>query len=199
MNEAIAKCQKLLEQYPNNELARFSLGKAYFNADEFVLARQQFEMALERKPDWMVVQILIGIVDLTCSAAAMYVLMPTSQHIDFVSLAVIFACATLLGFASSSPGGLGVFDAAMLVALMHYDKHSLTRFAKEAVLSSLLLFRLFYYIMPFALSLIILGIREFILDLKPVAEKISHSEIFSHHEEKPKRRKRAEKLARKKS
>jgi len=146
-----------------------------------------------------VVQILIGIVDLTCSAAAMYVLMPTSQHIDFISLAVIFACATLLGFASSSPGGLGVFDAAMLVALMHYDKHSLTRFAKEAVLSSLLLFRLFYYIMPFALSLIILGIREFILDLKPVAEKISHSEIFSHHEEKPKRRKRAEKLARKKS
>jgi hypothetical protein len=53
--------------------------------------------------------------------------------------------------------------------------------------------------MPFALSLIILGIREFILDLKPVAEKISHSEIFSHREEKPKRRKRPEKLARKKS
>jgi uncharacterized membrane protein YbhN (UPF0104 family) len=144
------------------------------------------------------VQILIGIVDLTCSAAAMYVLMPATQHIDFVSLAVIFACSTLLGFASSSPGGLGVFDAAMLVALMHYDRHSFTPFAKESALSSLLLFRLYYYIMPFALSLLVLGVREFILDLKPVAEKISHSEIFSHHEEEPKHKKRAAKLARKK-
>ena len=60
MNEAVIKYRKLLEQYPNHELARFSLGKAYFNADEFVLAREQFELALARKPDWMVVQILIG-------------------------------------------------------------------------------------------------------------------------------------------
>jgi glycosyltransferase 2 family protein len=146
-----------------------------------------------------IVQIAIGVVDLTCCAAAMYVLMPASQSIDFISLAVIFACSTLLGFASSSPGGLGVFDAAMLVALMHYDKHSLTRFAKESVLSSLLLFRLFYYIAPFAISLAIMGVREFILDLKPVAEKIVHSEVFMHHDEKPKRTKRAAKLARKKN
>ncbi len=141
-----------------------------------------------------VIQILIGIVDLTCSAAAMYVLMPSGQTIDFVSLAVIFACSTLLGFASSSPGGLGVFDAAMLVALLHYHRHANTPFAKESVLGALLLFRLFYYIAPFVISLVILGIREFILDLKPVAEKISHSEIFSHHEEKPKQKKRAAKL-----
>jgi len=146
-----------------------------------------------------VIQILIGVVDLTCCAAAMYVLMPAGSHVDFVSLAVIFACSTLLGFASSSPGGLGVFDAAMLVALLHYHRHANTPFAKESMLGALLLFRLFYYIAPFVISLAILGIREFILDLKPVAEKISHSEIFSHHEEKPKRGKRAAKLARKKS
>ena len=64
MNELVAKYQKLIEQYPNNELARFSLGKAFFNADEFALAREQFELALARKPDWMVVQILIGKCDL---------------------------------------------------------------------------------------------------------------------------------------
>jgi hypothetical protein len=145
-----------------------------------------------------IIQIMIGIVDLTCSAAAMYVLMPAGSHVDFISLAVIFACSTLLGFASSSPGGLGVFDAAMLVALLHYHRHANTPFAKESVLGALLLFRLFYYIIPFALSLTIIAIREFILDLKPVAEKITHSEIFSH-DEKPKRKKRPAKLARKKS
>ena len=58
----------------------------------------------------------------------------------------------MLGFASHSPGGLGVFDAAMLVALWQFDK--------EDLLAGLLLFRLLYYIIPFALSLLILGARE---------------------------------------
>jgi uncharacterized membrane protein YbhN (UPF0104 family) len=144
------------------------------------------------------VQIAIGVVDLMCCAAAMYVLMPASEHIDFVSLSVIFVCATLLGFASSSPGGLGVFDAAMLVALLHYHRHAHPPFAKESMLGALLLFRLYYYIVPFSISLTILGIREFILDLKPVAEKIADAEIF-HHEPAPKPRKRRAKLARKKT
>ena len=58
----------------------------------------------------------------------------------------------MLGFASHSPGGLGVFDAAMLIALWEFDT--------EELLAGLLLFRLLYYIMPFALALAILGIRE---------------------------------------
>jgi uncharacterized membrane protein YbhN (UPF0104 family) len=99
-------------------------------------------------------QIVIGIVDLGCCAAAMYLLLPDQPHINFVMLAVIFVSATLLGFASHSPGGLGVFDAAMLVALWHFDK--------EELLASLLLFRLLYYVIPFALALAILGAREII-------------------------------------
>ena len=97
-------------------------------------------------------QIAIGIVDLACCALAMYVLLPDAPHIDFIRLAVVFVSATLLGFASHSPGGLGVFDAAMLVALIEYDK--------EQLVAGLLLFRLLYYIVPFALSLLILGARE---------------------------------------
>lgn len=103
------------------------------------------------------VQIVIGIVDLTLCAFAMYILMPDSPPIDFVMLAVVFVSATLLGFASHSPGGLGVFDAAMLVALTQFDK--------EQLLAGLLLFRLLYYIVPFALSLAILGARELAVNL----------------------------------
>jgi len=72
-----------------------------------------------------------------------------------VAVAVIFVSATLLGFASAAPGGIGVFDAAMLVALWQYDK--------EDLLAGLLLFRLIYYVVPFALSLAILGVRELLL------------------------------------
>ncbi len=60
MNEAIARHKKLLELYPDNELARFSLGKAYFDAGQILEAKEQFDFAIAKKPDWMVVQILIG-------------------------------------------------------------------------------------------------------------------------------------------
>jgi hypothetical protein len=100
-------------------------------------------------------QIAIGIVDLGFCALAMYMLVPDEPHIAFVTLAVIFVAATLLGFASHSPGGLGVFDAAMLVALWQFDK--------EELLAGLLLFRLLYYITPFTLALLILGVREIFL------------------------------------
>jgi uncharacterized membrane protein YbhN (UPF0104 family) len=103
-------------------------------------------------------QIGIGIVDLGFCALAMYMLVPEEPNIGFVTLAVIFVSATLLGFASHAPGGIGVFDAAMLVALWQFDK--------EDVLAGLLLFRLLYYIVPFALSLLVLGGRELVLALR---------------------------------
>jgi len=120
------------------------------------------------RDDWQVnlpggaltlVQIAIGIIDLSCCAAAMYMLMPDQPNLDFATVAVIFVAATLLGFASHAPGGLGVFDAAMLVALWQFNK--------EDMLAGLLRFRLLYYIIPFVLSLIILGVREFMLGRAP--------------------------------
>jgi uncharacterized membrane protein YbhN (UPF0104 family) len=104
-------------------------------------------------------QILIGAVDLGCCAAAMYMVMPPAPDIDFISLAVIFVTATLLGFASHTPGGIGVFDATMLIALGQFDR--------EELVGALLLFRLLYYITPFALALGIMAWREFVLGVKP--------------------------------
>lgn len=108
-------------------------------------------------PGWRLtlLQILIGIVDLTFCAAAMYVLMPQAPFIDPIALGVVFISATLLGFASHAPGGLGVFDAAMLVALPQFEK--------EPLLGALLLLRLLYYVTPFTLALIMLGVRELLM------------------------------------
>jgi uncharacterized membrane protein YbhN (UPF0104 family) len=100
-------------------------------------------------------QIAIGIVDLGFCALAMYVLVPDEPNLGFVVVAVIFVSATLLGFASHSPGGLGVFDAAMLVGLWQMDR--------EDLLGGMLLFRVLYYIAPFVISVILLTFREVIL------------------------------------
>jgi uncharacterized membrane protein YbhN (UPF0104 family) len=104
-------------------------------------------------------QIAIGIVDLSFCALAMYVLMPNEPYVGFVVVAVIFVSATLLGFASHSPGGLGVFDAAMLYGILHFDKE----FDKEKLVAGMLLFRVLYYIAPFVISVTLLTLREVIL------------------------------------
>jgi len=120
------------------------------------IGQGQWKVALPSGPSTLL-QIFIGIVDLVCCALAMYMLLPGEPNVDFVTIAVVFVSATLLGFASHAPGGLGVFDAAMLVALWQFDK--------EALLAGLLLFRLLYYIAPFALALVILGSREIWLNM----------------------------------
>jgi uncharacterized membrane protein YbhN (UPF0104 family) len=139
------------------------------------IGRGSWDVTLPNGP-MTLLQIGIGITDLACCALAMYMLVPAEPYFGFVELAVIFVTATMLGFASHSPGGLGVFDAAMLVALWQYDK--------EDLLAGLLLFRLLYYVVPFGLALAILGIRE--LWLGWTRPKIEPTETYrpeSHSED----------------
>ncbi len=126
------------------------------------IGRGEWKVSLPRGPSTLL-QIGIGILDLGFCALAMYMLLPDAPNIGFVTLAVVFVSATLLGFASHSPGGLGVFDAAMLVALWQFDK--------EQVLAGLLLFRLLYYIAPFTIALVILGTREILLNMHGARRK----------------------------
>jgi len=122
-----------------------------------VIGRQNWEVRLPNGP-LTLLQIMIGMIDLSFCALAMYVLVPNEPHMQFIDIAVIFITATMLGFASHSPGGLGVFDAAMMIALWEFDA--------EELLAGLLIFRLLYYIVPFTLALMVLGIREFRLHFK---------------------------------
>jgi uncharacterized membrane protein YbhN (UPF0104 family) len=102
-------------------------------------------------------QIAIGVVDLGFCAMAIYLLMPVHPDIDFVSVAVVFILATLLGFASHAPGSLGVFDAAMLVAL--------PQFGREHLVATLLLYRVLYFVIPFMIAITIMGTRELWLNV----------------------------------
>jgi uncharacterized membrane protein YbhN (UPF0104 family) len=102
-------------------------------------------------------QMLIGVVDLGFCALAMYLLMPQQPHIDFITLAVVFILATLLGFASHAPGSLGVFDAAILVAL--------PEFGREQLVATLVVYRILYFVIPFGIAISIMGTRELWLNV----------------------------------
>jgi uncharacterized membrane protein YbhN (UPF0104 family) len=98
------------------------------------------------------VQILIGVFDLGLSALGMYMLLPAQPPAELLPFVVIFVLATLLGFISHTPGALGVFDAAILLALSQYQR--------EELLATLLVFRFIYYVIPFTLALCVMAGRE---------------------------------------
>ena len=91
------------------------------------------------------IQIGIGVADLTCSSLAMYSAIPSAAGGDLVTIAIAFVAATLIGYASHAPGSLGVFEAAMLVALPEVPK--------EELVAGLLVFRVLYFLVPFCVAL----------------------------------------------
>jgi uncharacterized membrane protein YbhN (UPF0104 family) len=105
------------------------------------------------------VQTGIGAMDLCLVTAAMYTLLPQSPAVDFAPVLVIFVTATLLGTVSHVPGSLGVIEAALLLGL--------PQFPKEELLAALLTFRVAYFVIPFLLATLLLGLRELGLVARP--------------------------------
>ncbi len=56
----IAKYEALLKSRPDDELIKFSLGKALLDAGRIDEAEAQLRAALALKPDWMIVTMLLA-------------------------------------------------------------------------------------------------------------------------------------------
>jgi uncharacterized membrane protein YbhN (UPF0104 family) len=97
----------------------------------------------------VLVQIVVGLLDLTAAALSMYVLLPSGLDIGLFRLMAVFIAATLLGFASHAPAGLGVFDATILIGLGSEDR--------EQLLAALLMFRFLYHLVPLSIALALFG------------------------------------------
>lgn len=103
---------------------------------------------------WLTVgQIGFGVLDVCAAAASLYTLLPGEQKMSFLAFAALYSFASLVGIASHAPGGLGVFEATMLNVLSG---------SPDRLLASLLLFRIVYYLLPFSLAVICLGVYVFI-------------------------------------
>jgi glycosyltransferase 2 family protein len=74
------------------------------------------------------------------------------MNIDIFRMITVFIAATLLGFASHAPAGLGVFDAAILLGLGGDNE--------EPLVAALLMFRFLYHFLPFVTALILFGTIE---------------------------------------
>jgi len=97
-------------------------------------------------------QLLFSAIDIAATAGVLWFLLP-SGVIDFPAFVGFFAIAIVLGVLSHVPGGLGVFEAIMLVALRD-------RLPAEALAAALVLYRVIYYVLPLLLALALLVVHE---------------------------------------
>jgi uncharacterized membrane protein YbhN (UPF0104 family) len=115
------------------------------------IGTQRWPVRLPSGPT-VLLQIAIGILDLGAAALAMYVLIPAGMNVEIFRVIAVFIAATLLGFASHTPAGIGVFDAAILIGLGGENR--------EPLIAALLIFRFLYHFLPFVIALGLFGAVE---------------------------------------
>ena len=91
--------------------------------------------------------------------------MAPPRDIDYLTFVTVYVFGSLLGIASNAPGGIGVFEATMLKTVPAHSEATL--------FAALLLFRIIYYLVPFVLSLALLGAHESVKRWKGLREAMT--------------------------
>ena len=95
-------------------------------------------------------QLTVSVTDWTLAALVLYLLLPRDTAVGFPTVLGAFLVAQTLGVISHVPGGLGVFESALLVLLG-------PRVANSAVVATLVAYRVVYYLLPLSVALVLLG------------------------------------------
>jgi phosphatidylglycerol lysyltransferase len=100
----------------------------------------------------ILVQIVVTIVEIVIASSVLWVLLPGSS-IDFPAFVVIYTVALSVGFVANVPGGIGVFEAAVLYAVG-------TQSPPSAVVAALVAYRTIYFLLPFGIAALLLAAFE---------------------------------------
>ncbi|MEW5730041.1 MAG: lysylphosphatidylglycerol synthase domain-containing protein, partial [Pseudomonadota bacterium] len=98
-------------------------------------------------------QMAVAALDLALVAAALYVLLPL-ETVSYPAFVGLYVVATLAGTISHVPGGLGVFEGALVLLLPELQP--------EPLLAALLVFRVFYNLLPLVLGALVLAVFELV-------------------------------------
>jgi phosphatidylglycerol lysyltransferase len=122
------------------------------------------------KPRVAFAQLTVACTDLMCAASVLYVLLPAHAAISFGAFAGIYLIAIAAGVISNVPGGIGVFEAVLLVLLPAVPK--------DRLLGALVAYRAIYYFAPFALALTLLGAHELWVHRGPAVRLVNLGRTF---------------------
>jgi phosphatidylglycerol lysyltransferase len=97
-------------------------------------------------------QIALSVLDLSLSSAVLWALLPVDAHVPFVTFLGVYAAAVIAGIISHVPGGVGVFEAVVLLTVPNVPP--------DAMLGSLLAYRAIYYLVPLIVGTLLFGGKE---------------------------------------
>jgi uncharacterized membrane protein YbhN (UPF0104 family) len=100
----------------------------------------------------MVRQLVAAPLELLGAAGIIYFSLPAELEPNFIVVLAVFLASFSAALASHAPGGLGVFELVFLTAIPDIPK--------TAVLAALIIFRLFYLLIPFTISLFVVLMFE---------------------------------------
>ncbi|MEA2756607.1 MAG: glycosyltransferase 2 family protein [Aliidongia sp.] len=99
-----------------------------------------YEIAVP-SPRFAAIQIAVSGIDWLVVASVLYVLLPPNDIFTFPTFLGVFVLAYLLGTLSNVPGGLGVFESIILITMQQ-------SVPTETIISSLLVYRGVYHLVP---------------------------------------------------
>ena len=97
-------------------------------------------------------QLVIGPIELLAAAGIVYFALPEAGNPGYFVVLGIFLISFTVALLSHAPGGVGVLELVFIMALPDMDSAD--------VLAALLVFRLFYLIIPFLIAIVILLVFE---------------------------------------
>jgi len=97
-------------------------------------------------------QLIIGPMELMAAAAIIYFALPEQGNPGYFIILGVFVISFSVALLSHAPGGLGVLEIVFLAGLSDMNP--------AAVLAALLVFRLFYLIIPLILALVVVLVFE---------------------------------------
>ena len=100
----------------------------------------------------VLIQIGLTALDIVAAATALWVLLPAAGT-SFIAFAAVYAAALTLGVLSHVPGGLGVFEVAILFAIGNKAPPS-------TVAAALVVYRAIYFLLPLLLATVLLASFE---------------------------------------
>jgi uncharacterized membrane protein YbhN (UPF0104 family) len=114
----------------------------YVSLARFVRHFRLFGQAIEL-PRWYMAlgQVTLATVDVAATASIFHALLPHASGLTWMQFIGVYLASYSAGLIANLPGGLGVFDGAMLLGLAPW-------LDAPHVLSAILIYRLFYYIIP---------------------------------------------------
>jgi uncharacterized membrane protein YbhN (UPF0104 family) len=115
-------------------------------------------------PGWRMAlaQVALATVDVAVTASIFYALLPHARGLTWLRFLAVYLGSYAAGLVANVPGGLGVFDAAILLGLSRY-------LPAPVVLSTTFIFRLYYYVIPLFLAGFLFAGNEVLLRSRGLA------------------------------